>query len=113
MPGPLKRLTKLHCDGCGREPTFWEWFRGEFTNQGYPDWRHPGIAFRNAGLPFTYDNQAQCAQFFFELFGRPIPEDMGYFCPDCQVRAEEELPSMVAEARAGNVWTLPRDRGYE
>ncbi|MCC2670554.1 MAG: hypothetical protein K0Q72_3025 [Armatimonadetes bacterium] len=101
-------LTNVRCDGCGRGPRFLEWVKGELTSEGYPEWRHPGIVFREAGCPLTYDNRAQCAQFFYTLFERPFPEDAAYLCPDCQERAHAELPSMVAEARAGGVWTLPR-----
>ena len=89
-------LTKMHCDGCGREPTFWEWVRGELSSDGYFDWRHPGIAFRDAGCPMTYDNRERVARLFWALFGRPQPDEMAYLCPQCQLRTEAELPALVA-----------------
>ena len=89
-------LTKIHCDGCGRTPNFWEWVRGELTSAGYADWRHPGIVFRELGCPITYDSRARCAQYYWALFGRQMPEEMGLLCPECQAHAEEELPGLVA-----------------
>ena len=103
-------LSKMACDGCGRRPRFMEWVRGELSNEGYPEWRHPGVVFRQAGCPITYDSRPQCAQFFFALYGRPFPEEAAFLCPDCQDHAHAELPAMVAEARAAGVWTLPQER---
>lgn len=103
------RLTTIHCDGCGRTPTFLEWVRGEFTTDGYREWRHPGIAFRDAGMPITYDNRTRCQQLFFTLFGRPLPEEADYLCPHCQERAAEELPALIAEMRGDGQWTIQRN----
>ena len=103
------RLTKIHCDGCGRTPNFWEWVRGELTVDGYREWRHPGIAFRDAGMPMNYDNRAHCQQLFHMLFDRPLPEEADYLCPQCQAYAEAELPALVAQIRGEGNWTVRRD----
>lgn len=91
------RLTKMACDGCGRAPGFWEWVRAEFSTDGYENWRHPGIAFREAGCPWTYDNQGRCSRLFQLLFGRPVPEDLSFLCPDCQRNAAMHLPGLYAQ----------------
>lgn len=90
-------------------PTFLEWVRGELTMDGYREWRHPGIAFKEAGMPITYDNRARCQQLFFTLFGRPLPEDADYLCPQCQERIAEELPALVAEMRGEGQWTVQQN----
>ena len=87
--------TQIQCDGCGRKPNFWEWVRGELTADGYSEWRHPGIAFRKAGCPISYENKIRAAHCFHELFGRPLPDEPGYLCPQCQTWAEGELPRLV------------------
>jgi hypothetical protein len=89
-------LTKIECDGCGRGPTFREWMRGELTFQGYPEWRHPGIAFRQAGCPLSRDNMARAARLFPALFGRPMPYELSFLCPECQQLVLEELPALYA-----------------
>jgi hypothetical protein len=94
-------LTKIRCDGCGRAPNFWEWCRGELTPEGYSDWRHPGIIFRDAGCPITYDSHGKCQRLFHALFGRPMPEELSFLCPECQRHAERELPALSASDRGG------------
>jgi hypothetical protein len=89
-------LTKIHCDGCLRLPNLWEWMKGELTNDGYPDWRYPGIPFREAGVSLG-DSGTRGAELFHRLFGRPLPEEPGYLCPQCQVRVLNELPALAAE----------------
>ena len=90
------RITKIHCDGCAREPGFWEWVRGELTSDGYQDWRHPGIIFNQLGCPLTYDNGRRATRVFEALFGRPLPDDLNYLCPQCQEFTERELPAILA-----------------
>ena len=103
----MDRMTTIYCDGCGRQPNFWEWARGELTAGGYGDWRHPGIAFRAAGCPLNYDNRAKCERLFHALFGRPLPEEPSYLCPQCQARAEAEWPALAA-ADPGTMRDVPR-----
>lgn len=90
------RLTNLKCDGCLRVPRFWEWVRGELSQSGYPDWRHPGIAFKAAGCPLTREHRRQGERIFLHIFGRPLPEELSYLCPECQVRVETEAPRLIA-----------------
>lgn len=104
------RLTRMFCDGCGRQPTFWEWAKGELSASGYQDWRHPGIPFKAAGCPIVYDKRAQAERLFLQLFGRSMPEELSYLCPDCQVRVETELPALVA-ADSGDTQPEPQPRG--
>jgi hypothetical protein len=89
-------LTKISCDGCGRKPSLVEWIRGELTSSGYPDWAYPGIAFNKAGMPIGQTNRAKCERVFWALFGRPMPEELSYFCPQCQAWVEQELPDALA-----------------
>jgi hypothetical protein len=89
-------LTNLHCDGCGRKPNLAEWMKGEFGG-GYDQWRHPGIVFKEAGVPFEGDTQSMADRIFRKLFGRPIPVEMDYLCPTCNTRAARELPRLIAE----------------
>ncbi|MFN3649987.1 MAG: hypothetical protein ACK47B_10435 [Armatimonadota bacterium] len=86
-----------------------EWFKGEITMQGYPDWRHPGIAFSKAGVKMTYENRAKCERLFRELFGRPMPHELSYLCPDCESRVIEELPELAAADTGGNLRDTPRE----
>ena len=90
------RLSRMSCDGCGRGPSFVEWCRGELTNEGYGDWRHPGIVFKQHGIPLDYQNRRKCERLFYALFGRKLPDEADYLCPDCQRRADEELPDLIA-----------------
>ena len=90
------RLTRMHCDGCARQPSFWEWAKGELSASGYENWRHPGIAFKEAGCPLVYDKRKQGERLFLQLFGRPMPEELSYLCPECQMKVEIELPALVA-----------------
>lgn len=92
-------LTKMSCDGCGRGPNLREWFRGELSHEGYPDWRHPGIIFREAGCPFSYENGAKAQHLFEALWNHPLPDELGFLCPECQELAEQELPAMIAAYR--------------
>jgi hypothetical protein len=93
-------LTKMQCDGCGRRPGFLEWFRGELSAEGYPEWRHPAIAFRAAGYPMKYENREKARRIFEALFGRPMPDDEGFLCPHCQKWVESELPGLAAQVEA-------------
>jgi hypothetical protein len=102
------RLTRMHCDGCGRTPHFGEWIRGELSADGYQDWRHPGIAFRSAGCPISYENRAKSERLFESLFGRPLPDEMGFLCPECQSRVEAELPELAAADQGENLRSAPR-----
>lgn len=86
----------MQCDGCGRQPNFWEWFRGELSNSGYQDWRHPGIAFKAAGVPMLHATQRKAERLFVQLFRRPLPDELSYLCPECQFRVETELPALAA-----------------
>lgn len=86
---------KIRCDGCDRGPTFWEWARAELTMQGYHEWRHPGRVFKEAGLPMTYENRERCALAYQQIFGLEIKDELSYFCPQCQERVLEELPSLI------------------
>lgn len=90
------RLTRMLCDGCGRTPTFWEWFRGEFSAGGYYDWRHPGIAFKEAGVPMLHETQRKAERLFVRIFNRPLPEELGYLCPNCQARVAREVPGLAS-----------------
>jgi hypothetical protein len=87
-------LTQMQCDGCGRKPSFMEWFKGELTSAGYPDWRHPAIIFKEAGYPIAPESMGRAERLFEKLFGKPMPDDMSYLCPNCQARAEAELPAL-------------------
>src|SRR5690349_2451395 len=89
-------LHKIACDGCGRTPNFWEWVRGEFSAEGYAEWRHPGIVFKSAGCPLAYENRSKAQRLFVALYGRPLPEEMSFLCPECQALAEMELPGLIA-----------------
>jgi hypothetical protein len=88
-------LTKIQCDGCGRKPNLMEWFRGEISSEGYADWRHPGIVFLECGCPMNYENREKIQAFFFSLFGRALPDELSYLCPQCQEFARAELPALV------------------
>jgi hypothetical protein len=90
------RLTQMYCDGCGRKPNLWEWMMGEFSATGYQDWRHPGITFKEAGCPITYETRNRSNRLFLALFGRPIPDELSYLCPNCQTHAALELPGLIA-----------------
>src|SRR4051812_16732704 len=87
-------LTPMQCDGCGRKPTFMEWFKGELTNAGYADWRHPAIIFKETGYPITPDTMGRSERLFQKLFGKEMPDDMNSLCPTCIARAEAELPAL-------------------
>jgi hypothetical protein len=91
------RLTHMFCDGCGRRPNLWEWMRGELSQDGYAEWRHPGIAFRAAGCPLGYENRRKVAWAFSVLFNRPMPEELSHLCPQCNARAEMDLPTLLAQ----------------
>jgi len=88
-------MTSIQCDGCGRKPNLWEWLRGELTDAGYAEWRHPGLAFREAGYPLTHATRARCEALFYALFGRALPEDAGFLCPQCQDWTLQQLPPMI------------------
>lgn len=92
-------LTQMRCDGCGRKPTLAEWFRGELTAEGYPDWRHPGLIFRECGVPIAPENRAKVEYLFETLYGRPMPIELGFLCPQCQDHAEAEIPALSAAFR--------------
>lgn len=104
-------LTQMRCDGCGRKPTLAEWFRGELTAEGYPEWRHPGIVFRECGVPIQPGNQAKIAYLFEALYGRPLPIELGFLCPQCQDYAEAEIPALSAAFRgdASGFHNQPRE----
>ena len=106
------RLTKMFCDGCGRVPTFWEWAKGELSSDGYQDWRHPGIVFKEAGCPLVYENKGKSGRAFQALFGRPIPEELSYLCPECQSRAELELPGIISSDPGDPVQQQPPPGHY-
>src|SRR4051812_30651631 len=89
-------LLKIECDGCGRKPNFWEWVRGELSADGYSEWRHPGIVFKQAGCPLAYENRSKAHRLFTALYGHPLPEELSYLCPECQILAEMELPALLA-----------------
>ncbi len=93
-------LTKMACDGCGRRPNLVEWFRGEFSAEGYREWCHPNIAFHNAGYPLKNDNREKGRRIFEALFGRQMPDDDGFLCPQCQRWVEAELPGLAAKVEA-------------
>ncbi len=92
-------LTQMRCDGCGRRPSLGEWFRGELTAEGYPEWRHPGITFKQCGVPISIENRAKVEYLFQALYGRPMPVELGFLCPQCQEYAEEEIPALSAAYR--------------
>jgi len=106
------RLTRMACDGCGRLPNLWEWMRGELSQEGYPDWRHPGIVFRAAGCPLGYDNRQKARRAFERLFARPMPEELSYFCPTCNARAQLDLPTVLAEDPGERTQLLPPPGPY-
>ncbi len=89
-------LTSISCDGCGRKPTFLEWMKGEFTASGYADWRHPAIIFKESGYPISQDTMGRSERMFQALFGKELPEDMNYLCPECQNRVATELPGLAS-----------------
>ena len=89
-------LTRIFCDGCGRKPSLSEWFKGEFTAAGYSEWRHPAIIFKEVGYPMTQDTLGRSERMFLALFGKEMPDDMNYLCPDCQSRVEVELPALAS-----------------
>ena len=90
-------LTQLHCDGCGRKPNLVEWMKGELGGSGYEGWRHPGIAFKEAGCQLDGENIDKCERLFRKLFGRPMPLEMDFLCPDCFARALRSLPRLIEE----------------
>lgn len=102
------RLTKIQCDGCGRSPNILEWLRGEFSTDGYHDWRHPAIAFKEAGCPISYDNRGKAERMFQALFGREMPEQAGFLCPRCQRLVDEELPVLWEADEGDDVRAKPR-----
>lgn len=89
-------LTNIACDGCGRKPTFMEWFKGEFTSAGYSEWRHPAIIFKEVGYPIEQNSMGRSERLFQALFNKEMPDDMNYLCPECQARAEVELPALAS-----------------
>ncbi len=91
------RLTKMSCDGCGRKPSFNEWFKGEITAAGYPEWRHPAISFKEAGLPMAHEKREMWSLAWERLFGAPVPDDVNFLCPDCQTKIDLELPDMLPD----------------
>src|SRR5438105_4833875 len=101
-------LCNMRCDGCGRPPNFVEWVRGEFSQAGYEEWRHPGIVFRAAGVDFTYDTRGKCERLFEALYGHPMPDELSYLCPNCAKLAQEELPALAAADTGDNVRATPR-----
>jgi len=101
-------LSDIRCDGCGRGPNFVEWIRGEFSQSGYAEWHHPGIAFRDAGVPMSYDNRGRCERLFLALFGHPMPDNLSYLCPHCAQLAKEELPALQAADEGDDVRATPR-----
>ena len=103
------RLTRMICDGCGKTPGFLEWFRGEIGSEGYPDWRHPNLAFRNAGCVLTYDNRAKGERMFMAMFGRPFPDEAGFLCPRCQQLVLEELPALWEADTGDDLRSTPRE----
>ncbi|HEU4752445.1 MAG TPA: hypothetical protein VFU47_04980 [Armatimonadota bacterium] len=88
-------MTNIFCDGCARKPSFWEWVRGELTSAGYHEWRHPGIIFKEHGLPIVHEHREKASRVFRGLFGREMPEEMSYLCPECQAFASRELPALI------------------
>jgi hypothetical protein len=90
-------LTKLRCDACGRTPNFWEWARGELTATGYPDWSHPGVAFRRVGVGTTHEGREKIPRLYELVFGKAYPEEPGYLCPQCQERVAALVPELAAE----------------
>lgn len=101
-------LSPMRCDGCGRRPNLLEWFRGEFSQDGYAEWRHPGYAFKRLGYALSYDNRGKMERIFQQLFGHEMPEDTGHLCPHCQKLAEEELPRLWAEDEGDDTRAVPR-----
>ena len=91
------RLTRMNCDGCGRKPTLGEWFKGEITMAGYPEWRHPGIAFKEAGVPMVLEKRAVWSRGWQRLFGGAVPDELAYLCPECQTKVDLELPDLLPE----------------
>jgi hypothetical protein len=89
-------LSKLSCDACGRAPSFVEWWKGELTAQGYPDWRHPGVAFNMAGVAVNHEGHQKIPAYFQRVFGSPYPEDPSFLCPQCQERVMELVPELLA-----------------
>ena len=89
-------LSKMRCDACGRAPNFVEWWQGELTSQGYPDWRHPGVAFNRAGVPVSHEGHLKIPGYYLRIFGHPYPEDPGFLCPGCQDRVAELMPELLA-----------------
>lgn len=108
----MSLISKLQCDGCGRKPRLMEWLRGELTNTGYPEWRHPGIAFMAAGCPITHSNRAKAERLFHALFGRPLPDEPSYLCPDCQTWAEEQLPALSRQDTGPDLRSHPSAHHY-
>jgi hypothetical protein len=92
--------VKIQCDGCGRTPTTWEWVRAELGSNGYAEWRHPGIVFKNAGCPVELKNRHHCQEMFQVLFGRPMPDPGSYLCPQCNALAQARLPALIEERGA-------------
>lgn len=90
-------LSRMCCDGCGRRPNLMEWFRGEFSAEGYQEWRHPAIAFHRAGFPVKYENRDKARRIYESLFGREMPVEEGFLCPQCQNWVEKELPGLAAK----------------
>lgn len=101
-------LCNIRCDGCGRGPNFVEWVRGELSQTGYEEWRHPGIVFRACGVPMSYDSRARCERLFFALYGHEMPAELSYLCPRCARLAEEELPSLAAADQGDDLRDKPR-----
>ena len=89
--------SKIVCDGCGRGPTLKEWFRAEILGGSYGHWRHPGIAFKEAGVETGQISRAKFERLFRGVFGRPLPEEPSYLCPECQVQVAQDLPDLAAK----------------
>lgn len=104
-------LTRMSCDGCGRKPNVVEWFQGELYG-GYPDWRHPAIAFKEAGCYLSYDNRAKGERMFLQLFGRPMPEESSFLCPHCQALVAQELPALWEADEGPDLRDRPREREF-
>lgn len=87
-------LSKMRCDACGRAPNFVEWWHGELTAQGYPDWRHPTVAFNRAGLEVK-ENHHKIPEYYQQVFGQYYPEDPSFLCPQCQDRVMARVPDLL------------------
>ena len=87
-------LSEIECEGCGRRPSFREWFRAEFGHAGYENWRHPGVVFTKMGCPLSYATRAKAMRLYEKIFSRPLPDEPGLLCPECQERCEALIPEL-------------------